>query len=245
MRYREGKSNSGEPRSDTCMFPMPINRTDLPILPIDGLVSPWSTGKKDSSYDIVPVPVQTRRLPRAPTTVQILPDDFDAMTRDYETAVATEVYPYDGVSEVKSIKGQGDQDGEGEPRYSRVYGEWAERHEVHCRQAAMPADFGKYMEEVTRRLQEVGVDEQGNLQDTTVRARGGTTARQHQPPREGEREGKVSMWREEVARDVGSGEFGGSVAGTNDTIRRDRELTYTVDQVTVKPREMEVSRWPH
>ena len=196
------------------------------------------------------MPAPPRRHPRAPTTVQILPDDFDAVTHDYETAMVTEMFTYDGVTEVKSIKGQEDQDQEDEQRYSRVYGEWAERHEIHRRQAAMPSDFGKYMEEVTRRLQEVGVDEQGNLLDTTIRARGGTAARQCQPrmgaPREGEREGKVSVWREEVARnDVGLSEFGESVAGTNDTVRRNCERTYTVDQGTVKPREVEVSGWPN
>lgn len=202
-------------------------------------------GNKDSSFDIVPVPVQPRRHPRAPTTVQILPDDFDAVTHDYETAVTTEMFPYDGVTEVKSIKGQEEQDGEGAGRYSRVYGEWAERYEVHRQQAAMPADFGKYMEEVTRRLQDVGVDEQGNLLDTTIRARGGMAARQYQPPREGEREGKVTMWREEVARGgVGLSEFGGSGVGTNDTVGRNRERTYTIDQGTIKPMETEVSRWP-
>ena len=200
-------------------------------------------GNKDSSFDIVPVPA-SRRHPRAPTTVQILPDDFDAVTHDYETAVTTEIFPYDGVTEVRSIKGQEEQDGEGGPRYSRVYGEWAERHEVHRRQAAMPADFGKYMEEVTRRLQDVGVDEQGNFLDTTIRARGGMTARQYQPPKEGEREVKVSMWREEVARnDVELSEFGESGVGANDPVRRNRESTYTINQGTIKPRETEVSRW--
>ena len=202
-------------------------------------------GNKDSSYDIVPVSVPPRRHPRAPTTVQILPDDFDAVTHDYETAVATEMFPFDGTTEVKTIKGQEDQNGEEEARYSMVYGEWAERHEVHRRQAAMPADFGKYMEEVTRRLQEVGVDEQGNLLDTTIRARGGMPARQCQPPREGGREGKVSMWREEVARnDVELSEFGESGIGTNDTVRRTRERTHTINQGTIKPGETEVSRWP-
>lgn len=195
--------------------------------------------QKDSSYDIVPVPAPPRRHPRAPTTVQILPDDFDAVTHDYATAVTTEVFPYGDVTEVRGIG----HDAEGGSRYSRVYGEWAERHEVHRRQAAMPADFGKYMEEVTRRLQEVGVDEQGNLLDTTIRARGTTAARQDQPPpKEGEREGKVNMWREQVARnDIVLSEIGESVAGTNDTIRRNCERTYTVDQEMVKPNEVEVS----
>ncbi|KAG6370559.1 hypothetical protein JVT61DRAFT_11352 [Boletus reticuloceps] len=86
----------------------------------------------------------------------------------------------------------------------------------------MPADFGRYMEEVTRRLQEVGVDEQGNLLDTTIRARGGTAARQHHPPREEERGGKVNVWREEVARnEVELSEFGESGAVTSDTVRRE------------------------
>lgn len=174
--------------------------------------------------------------------MQILPDDFDAVTHDYQTVVTTEMFPYDGVTAVTSIKGQEEQDGEGEQRYSRVYGEWAEKHEVHRRQTAAPADFGEYIEEVTRRLQEVGVNEHGDLADTTVLAHGGLATRQHQPPREGEREGKVSMWREEVARnDVELSEFGESGVGRNYTSRR-RESMYTIDQGTIKSRETEVSR---
>jgi len=174
--------------------------------------------------------------------VQTLPDNFDAVTHDYETAVTTEMLPYDGVTEVKSIKGQEEQDGEGEPRYSRVYGEWVERHEVHRRQAAMPADFGKYMEEVTRRLQEVGVDEQGNLLDTTVLARGGMAARQYQPPGVRERESKVSMWREEVARnDAELSECGEPGVGTIDTVRRNCERMYTINHGKIKSRKTEVS----
>jgi len=140
------------------------------------------------------------------------------------------------------VKTMGHQEGDGEPRYSSVYGEWAERQEVHHRQVVMPADFGKYMEEVTRRLQEVGVDEQGNLLDTTIRARGPTAPRQYQPPREGEREGKVTTWREQVARnDIDLNEFGESVAGTNGTFRRNRERMYTIDEGTVKSKEVEAT----
>jgi len=146
------------------------------------------------------------------------------------------------VTEVKSINGQEEQDGDGGLRYSRVYGEWAERYEVHRQQAAKPADFGKYMEEVTRRLQDVGVDEQGNLLDTTIRARGEMAVRQYQPPREGKREGKVTTWREEVARnDVELSEFGESGVGTNDTVRRNRERTYPINQGTIKPMETEAT----
>ncbi|KAF8125168.1 hypothetical protein EV363DRAFT_1351808 [Boletus edulis] len=146
--------------------------------------------------------VAPRRHPRAPTTVQILPDDFDC----------------------------------------QVYGEWAEKREVHRRQAAMPTDFGRYMEEVTRRLQEVGVDEQGNLLDTTIRARGGTAARQHHPPREEQRGGKVNVWREEVARnEVELSEFGESGVVTSDTVRRNTQKTYTINQGTIKPREAEAA----
>ena len=152
------------------------------------------------------------------------------------------MFPYDGVTAVTSIKGQEEQYEVGEQRYSRVYGEWAEKHEVHRRQTAMSADFGKYIEEVTRRLQEVGVDEHGDPVETTVRTHDRLAARQ--PPREGEREGKVSMWREEVARnDIELSEFGESGVGRNYTARR-RESMYTVDQGTVKSRETEVSRWP-
>jgi hypothetical protein len=41
MRYREGNSNSGEPRSGIRMPLTPMNRADLLIFLIDGLVSPW------------------------------------------------------------------------------------------------------------------------------------------------------------------------------------------------------------
>ena len=185
--------------------------------------------------------MQPRRFPRGPTTAQLVPDDFDTATHDYGTAVATEMFPFDGVTEVKTIQEQDGEEGDGEPRYSRVYGEWAERHEVHCRQAAMPADFGKYMEEVTRRLQEVGVDEQGNLLDATIRARGGAAARQYQTLREGEREGKVDMWRKKVVRnDVELSEFGAPEVVANDTGSRER--AYILNQGTLKPREPEVSQ---
>ncbi|KAG9308871.1 hypothetical protein JVU11DRAFT_11330 [Chiua virens] len=218
------------------------------IFPIGGLVlHSWLDAvNKDSSYDIVPVPMQPqpRRRPRAPTTVQIVPDDFDAVTHDYETAVATEMYPHDGVIEVKTIKGQNDEDEDGSMRYSRVYGEWAERHEIHRRQAAMPSDFGKYMEEVTRCLQEVGIDEQGNLLDTTIRARGEATIKQYQPQpqRAGGREGKVNTWREQVARnEVGLSEFGESVTGTNDPGRQNRDMGVTVEQGTIKARDADAT----
>lgn len=176
----------------------------------------------------------------------ILPDNFEAVIHDYETAVTTEMLPCDGVTEEKSIKGQEGHEGEGKPRYSRVYEEWVERHEIHRRQAAMPADFGKYMEEVTRRLQEVGVDEQGNLLDTTVRAHGGMAARPYRPSRVGERESRVSMWRKEVARnDAELNDHGESGVGTNGTVRRNCERMYTINQGRTKSRETEVSRWPY
>ncbi|KAG6370561.1 hypothetical protein JVT61DRAFT_11355 [Boletus reticuloceps] len=217
---------------------MPMDRADL-FISLWIVDAVWGNGNKESSYDIVPVPAPPRRHPRALTTVQILPDDFDAMSHDYETAVVTEVFPYGGVTEVKIIKGQEGQDGESEPRSSRVYGEWAARYEVHRRQAAMPADFGRYMEEVTRRLQEVGVDEQGNLLDTTIRTRGGMITRQDQSPRKGERGGKVNMWREEVARNkVGLSEFGESGTVTNDAVRRNCE---SYNQGKIQHREAEAT----
>ncbi|KAF9222899.1 hypothetical protein BS17DRAFT_782775 [Gyrodon lividus] len=195
----------------------------------------------DSSYDIVPVPVPVPppRHPRAPTTIQILPEDFDAVTQDYETA-PTEMFPYDGVTEVKSIKDQVEQYLEVEPRYSGVYGEWAERHEVHHHQAGMPSDFGNYMEEVTRRLQEVSVDDHGHFQDSTIRARGEIASRPISAARKAERGGKVNMWREEVARnEVGLGEFGDVVSLNSSPTRRSREGACTIDQGTVMAREVQ------
>lgn len=163
------------------------------------------------------------------------------MTQDYETA-ATDMFPYDGVTEVKSMKGQGEQYVEDEPRYSRVYGEWAERREVHHHQAAMPSDFGKYMEEITRRLQEVTVEEQGHLQDSTIRAPGGITPRPAPGTKEVERGSKVNMWLEEVARnEVGFGEFGEVVSQNSSHTQRSREGTCTIDQGTVIAREAQVS----
>ncbi|KIJ60232.1 hypothetical protein HYDPIDRAFT_117504 [Hydnomerulius pinastri MD-312] len=193
------------------------------------------TSNSDSSYDIVPVPVPPRRHPRAPTTVQAIPDDFDAVTHDYETA-ATEVYPYDGVTEVRTINAH-DEDGEPqereeELRYSRVYGEWAEQREIHYRQGPSSEQLGRYMEEITQRLQEAGIDGRGQVQDSTIRARSAGPG--------GGGGGKVSMWREEVARnEVGVDEFGGTASVDGSPTQRTRERTYAMDQGTMVAREVQ------
>ncbi|KAH7885562.1 hypothetical protein F5I97DRAFT_1415334 [Phlebopus sp. FC_14] len=194
----------------------------------------------DSSYDIIPVPVPPRRHPRAPTTVQIVGDDFDAVTHDvdHETS-ATEMYQFDGVTEVRSIKaGQGEQTEEEEVRFSGVYGEWAERHEVHHRQGPTPSGFGRMMEEVTRHLQEITTDEQAQWQSSTIKARGGADPRR--TSRDEERVGKVNVWREEVARNKADlGEFGEMGSSNSSAAQRSRERTYMVDQGTIQSREVQ------
>ncbi|KAF9236971.1 hypothetical protein BU15DRAFT_63582 [Melanogaster broomeanus] len=189
----------------------------------------------DSSYDLIPVPVQPRRHPRAPTTVQMLADDFDAMTHDDNDTPATEVYPYDGVTEVKS-EDQVEQEVEYMFRNSGVYGEWAERREVHHHQATR-AELGEYMDEVARRLQRIGTDEKGQLQDPAIRTCRQATSRSSQAVKMAERESKVSMWLEEVSRnEAGLGEFGEGVSRNNSPTQRGRAGKYTADQGTMIPR---------
>ncbi|KAL4073171.1 hypothetical protein V8B97DRAFT_2005831 [Scleroderma yunnanense] len=203
---------------------------------------PQRDGNSDSSYDIVPVPVPLRRHPRAPTTVQVVADDFDAATQDvdFETA-GTEMYHFDGVTEVRtSREGQEGFEEQSELRFSGVYGEWAEKREVNYRQMTSPTNYGRYMDEVSRRLREIAVDRSSNGQNTATRLHGDPEPTRAQPPGAGEQCGRVHIWREEVARNEGGpSEFGESTAQGSSPGQRSCSKAYSTETGTLKPREIQ------
>ncbi|KAG1780603.1 hypothetical protein EV702DRAFT_1078991 [Suillus placidus] len=176
----------------------------------------------DSSHEIVAVqaPVARRhKHPRAPTTVQIVNDDFDA--------TASEMRGFDGVTQVHVHKEQM----EDAARYSGVYGvygEWAEKHEVdYGRAPDLQQEEYLYVEELARRVLDAGLNDQETVHSLDKRQQNhagtikchGSEARSKTI----ERGTKVSMWREDVARNE-KDEFG-NVVGNNaaDAAQRTQE----------------------
>lgn len=183
----------------------------------------------ESSHEIVAVqaPVARRhRHPRAPTTVQIVNDDFDAVTQDIDFETASEMRGFDGVTQVHVHKEEMGDAG----RYSGVYGvygEWAEKHEVdYGRAPDLQQDEYLYAEELARRVLDAGLNDQETVHSSDKRQENaGTIKRRGSEARSKavERGTKVSMWREDVARNE-KDEFG-NVVGNNvaDTTQRTQE----------------------
>lgn len=193
-------------------------------------------GNSDSSYDIVPAAKHLRRHPRAPTTVQVVADDFDAITQDvdFETAGA-ELYPFDGVTEVRTLREcRGGLEEESEPRFSGVYGEWAEKREVNYRQVPSATEYGRYMDEVSRRLQEMAVDRSSHGPSTGNRLRRDQDPTPTQQSGAGEPGRRVHMWLEEVARNGGGpSELGESTAQESSPGQRSCSRGYSTETGTL------------
>ena len=147
-------------------------------------------------------------------------DDFDAMTQeDFETA--SEMHGYDGVTQLHVNKDNGL--GNESERYSRVYGEWAETHEVNHRQAPdlRPEDY-LYVEELARRVLDAGLNDQESIRSSDKQQPNASTAKRRgsgAKPRDIERGAKVSEWREDVARNE-TDAFGNVVPSKADTTER-------------------------
>ncbi|KAG2133348.1 hypothetical protein DEU56DRAFT_420787 [Suillus clintonianus] len=175
----------------------------------------------DSSHEIVAVqaPVARRhRHPRAPTTVQIVNDDFDAVTQDVEFETASEMR-YDGVTQVHVHK---EELGDGAARYSGVYGvygEWAEKHEVdYGRAPDLQQEEYLYAEELARRVLDAGLNDQESVRSSDKRQQNAVTIKRRgseAKSKDIERGAKVSMWREAVARNE-KDEFGNVVGNNGD-----------------------------
>ncbi|KAG2360644.1 hypothetical protein BDR07DRAFT_133118 [Suillus spraguei] len=183
----------------------------------------------DSSHEIVAVqaPVARKhRHPRAPTTVQIVNDDFDAVTQDIDFETGSEIRGFDGVTQVYVHK----EEMEDATRYSGlygVYGEWAEKHEIdYGRAPDLQQEEYRYAEELARRVLDAGLNDQETVHSSDSRQRDASTIRRHEPEARSkvvERGSKVSVWREDVARNE-KDEFG-NVVGNNaaDTAQRTQE----------------------
>ncbi|KAG1841920.1 hypothetical protein DFJ58DRAFT_807412 [Suillus subalutaceus] len=162
----------------------------------------------DSSHEIVSVqaPVARKhRHPRAPTTVQIVNDDFDAVTQDVDFETASEMRGFDGVTQVHVHK----EEMEDAARYSGVYGE----------------EY-LYAEDLARRVLDAGLNDQETVHSSDMRQQNAGTMKRHGSEARSkvmERGTKVSMWREDVARND-KDEFG-NVVGNNaaDTAQRTQE----------------------
>ncbi|KAG1882822.1 hypothetical protein F4604DRAFT_1921417 [Suillus subluteus] len=183
----------------------------------------------DSSHEIVSVqaPVARKhRHPRAPTTVQIVNDDFDAVTQDVDFETASGMRGFDGVTQVHVHK----EEMEDAARYSGVYGvygEWAEKHEIdYGRAPDLRQEEYLYAEELARRVLDAGLNDQETVHSSDMRQQNVGTMKRHGSEARSkvmERGTKVSMWREDVARND-KDEFG-NVVGNNaaDTAQRTQE----------------------
>jgi hypothetical protein len=172
-------------------------------------------------------------------------DDFDAVTQDVDFETASEMRGFDGVTQVHVHKEEmGDA-----VRYSGVYGvygEWAEKHEVDYGRAPdlQPEEY-LYTEELARRVLDAGLNDQETIHSSDKRQQNAGTIKRHGSEARSktvERGTKVSMWREDVARNE-KDEFG-NVVGNNvaDTAQRTQEWRSKSPPV---PRDIEVCASVH
>ncbi|OAX41668.1 hypothetical protein K503DRAFT_467391 [Rhizopogon vinicolor AM-OR11-026] len=108
-------------------------------------------------------------------------------------------------------------------RYSGVYGEWVERQDVNHQQAPdlQPEDY-LYVEELARRVLDAGLNDQESIRSLDKQQPNASTIKRHGPEartKDIARGAKVSMWREEVARNE-LDEFGNVVGNKGDTAQR-------------------------
>lgn len=143
-------------------------------------------------------------------------DDFDAVTQDIDFETASEMRGFDGVTQVHVHK----EEMEDAARYSGVYGvygEWAEKHEIdYGRAPDLQQEEYLYAEELARRMLDAGLNDQETIHSSDKRQQSaGTIMRRGSDARSKvvERGTKVSMWREDVARNE-KDEFG-NVVGNN------------------------------
>lgn len=105
---------------------------------------------------------------------------------------------------------------EGE-RYSGVYGEWVERHEVNHRQAPdLRQEDYLYVKELATRMLDAGLNDQESVRSSNKEQPNAHTGKRHGSQARTKRGAKVTMWREEVARnEMGESE---DVAGSKGDI---------------------------
>jgi hypothetical protein len=143
------------------------------------------------------------------------------MTQDVDFETASEMRECDGATQFHDHKDN--ELGNEDERYSDVYGEWAERHEVNHRQAPdmRPEDY-LHAEELARHMLDAGLNDQESIRFSDKQQPNASPTKRHGPEvrtRNVERGAKVTVWREDVARNE-MDEFGNVVESRGDAAQR-------------------------